>query len=79
MKEAGYTKVILRPLMVVAGDHANNDSLLEIESLGRSRRDSLLRIGSLGRSRRDKLLGPLGLADPRAGCTLFIQSSSGAL
>ena len=24
-KEAGYTKVILRPLMVVAGDHANND------------------------------------------------------
>ena len=22
---AGYTKVILRPLMVVAGDHANND------------------------------------------------------
>ena len=25
IKEAGYTKVILRPLMVVAGDHANND------------------------------------------------------
>ncbi len=25
LKEAGYTKVILRPLMVVAGDHANND------------------------------------------------------
>ena len=24
-KEAGYKKVILRPLMVVAGDHANND------------------------------------------------------
>ena len=23
--EAGYNKVILRPLMVVAGDHANND------------------------------------------------------
>ncbi len=23
--EAGYTKVIMRPLMVVAGDHANND------------------------------------------------------
>ena len=23
--EAGYTKVVLRPLMVVAGDHANND------------------------------------------------------
>ncbi len=25
VKGAGYTKVILRPLMVVAGDHANND------------------------------------------------------
>ena len=25
VQEAGYTKVILRPLMVVAGDHANND------------------------------------------------------
>ena len=24
-KAAGYTKIILRPLMVVAGDHANND------------------------------------------------------
>ena len=24
-KEAGYTKIVLRPLMVVAGDHANND------------------------------------------------------
>ena len=23
--DAGYTKVVLRPLMVVAGDHANND------------------------------------------------------
>ena len=25
VKAAGYKKVILRPLMVVAGDHANND------------------------------------------------------
>ena len=25
VKEAGFTKVVLRPLMVVAGDHANND------------------------------------------------------
>lgn len=25
VKEAGYQKVVLRPLMVVAGDHANND------------------------------------------------------
>ena len=29
--EAGYTKVILRPLMVVAGDHANNDMAGEDE------------------------------------------------
>ena len=25
VKAAGYTRVVLRPLMVVAGDHANND------------------------------------------------------
>ena len=25
VKDAGFKKVILRPLMVVAGDHANND------------------------------------------------------
>ncbi len=25
VKDAGYKKVVLRPLMVVAGDHANND------------------------------------------------------
>lgn len=25
VKAAGFTKVVLRPLMVVAGDHANND------------------------------------------------------
>ena len=25
VKEAGYKNVVLRPLMVVAGDHANND------------------------------------------------------
>ena len=25
LKDTGYTKVVLRPLMVVAGDHANND------------------------------------------------------
>lgn len=31
VKEAGYTKVILRPLMVVAGDHANNDMAGEEE------------------------------------------------
>ncbi len=29
--DAGYTKVILRPLMVVAGDHANNDMAGEDE------------------------------------------------
>lgn len=31
VKEAGYTKVVLRPLMVVAGDHANNDMAGEEE------------------------------------------------
>jgi cobalamin biosynthesis Co2+ chelatase CbiK len=25
LEDAGYTKVVLRPLMVVAGDHASND------------------------------------------------------
>jgi sirohydrochlorin cobaltochelatase len=29
--EAGYTKIVLRPLMVVAGDHANNDMAGEDE------------------------------------------------
>lgn len=29
--QAGYTKIILRPLMVVAGDHANNDMAGEDE------------------------------------------------
>ena len=31
VKEAGFTKVVLRPLMVVAGDHANNDMAGEDE------------------------------------------------
>ena len=31
VKEAGYTNVVLRPLMVVAGDHANNDMAGEDE------------------------------------------------
>ncbi len=31
VSDAGYTKVILRPLMVVAGDHANNDMAGEDE------------------------------------------------
>lgn len=31
VKQAGYKKVILRPLMVVAGDHANNDMAGEEE------------------------------------------------
>ena len=36
-----------------------HDSLLEIESLGRSREAGLPRIGSLGRSSHDNHLGPL--------------------
>ena len=31
VRDAGYTKVVLRPLMVVAGDHANNDMAGEDE------------------------------------------------
>lgn len=31
VKDAGFTKVILRPMMVVAGDHANNDMAGEDE------------------------------------------------
>ena len=31
VKAAGYNKVVLRPLMVVAGDHANNDMAGEEE------------------------------------------------
>ena len=31
VKAAGYTKVVLRPLMVVAGDHAHNDMAGEEE------------------------------------------------
>ena len=36
VKEAGYSKVILRPLMVVAGDHANNDMAGEDEDSWKS-------------------------------------------
>lgn len=36
VSKAGYTKVILRPLMVVAGDHANNDMAGDEEDSWRS-------------------------------------------
>lgn len=36
VKEAGYKKVVLRPLMVVAGDHANNDMAGEDEDSWKS-------------------------------------------
>ncbi|MDO4622003.1 MAG: sirohydrochlorin cobaltochelatase [Eubacteriales bacterium] len=36
VKDAGFTKVILRPLMVVAGDHANNDMAGEDEDSWKS-------------------------------------------
>lgn len=36
VKNAGYSKVILRPLMVVAGDHANNDMAGEDEDSWKS-------------------------------------------
>ena len=31
LEDAGYTKVVLRPMMVVAGDHANNDMAADEE------------------------------------------------
>ena len=40
VKEAGYTKVVLRPLMVVAGDHANNDMAGDDEDSWKSQFDS---------------------------------------
>ena len=40
VKEAGYKKVILRPLMVVAGDHANNDMAGEDEDSWKSQFDA---------------------------------------
>jgi cobalamin biosynthesis Co2+ chelatase CbiK len=36
VSQAGYTKVVLRPLMVVAGDHANNDMAGEEEDSWKS-------------------------------------------
>ncbi|MCR5303211.1 MAG: sirohydrochlorin cobaltochelatase, partial [Lachnospiraceae bacterium] len=36
IREAGYSKVILRPMMVVAGDHANNDMAGEDEDSWKS-------------------------------------------
>ena len=36
VKEAGYQKVVLRPLMVVAGDHANNDMASDEEDSWKS-------------------------------------------
>ena len=36
VKDAGYTKVVLRPLMVVSGDHANNDMAGDDEDSGKS-------------------------------------------
>lgn len=40
VKKAGYKKVILRPLMVVAGDHANNDMAGEEEDSWKSQFDA---------------------------------------
>ena len=36
VKEAGYKNVVLRPLMVVAGDHANNDMAVDDEDSWKS-------------------------------------------
>lgn len=51
VKDAGYTKVILRPLMVVAGDHAKNDMAIEwseaFESAGIEATSQIYGLGEL--------------------------------
>ena len=41
IQEAGYKKVILRPLMVVAGDHANNDMYSDEEDSWKTQIEAL--------------------------------------
>ena len=41
VKAAGYTKVVLRPLMVVAGDHANNDMYSDEEDSWKTQIEAL--------------------------------------
>lgn len=40
LKDAGFKKVVLCPLMVVAGDHANNDMAGDDEDLWKSQFDA---------------------------------------
>ena len=55
VKDAGFTKVLLRPLMVVAGDHANNDMAGDEEDswknmfLGAGFEEVLCQIEGMGR------------------------------
>ncbi len=47
IKEAGYKKVILRPLMVVAGDHANNDMAGDDDDSWKSQFEASKAFGSI--------------------------------
>lgn len=57
--EAGYTKIVLRPLMVVAGDHANNDMAGEEEDSWLS----MFRASGKFESVDTQVLGLGGIAD----------------
>ena len=62
VKEAGYKNVVLRPLMVVAGDHANNDMAGDDEDQTDQRADfadqddglSLFALGAIGGDGQDQ-------------------------
>ena len=59
VKNAGYKKVVLRPLMVVAGDHANNDMAGEDEDSWKSQFEASKAFDSI----ETQIAGLGGIAD----------------
>ena len=59
VKNAGYKKVVLRPLMVVAGDHANNDMAGEDEDSWKSQFEATKAFDSI----ETQIAGLGGIAD----------------
>lgn len=70
--EAGYTKVILRPLMVVAGDHANNDMAGEDEDSWKSMFEASGKFESID----TQIAGLGGIADIQK---IYIQHTADAI
>ena len=70
VKAAGYTNVIMRPLMVVAGDHANNDMAGEEEDSWKSMFEAA------GLTVDCKIAGLGGIADVQA---LYIAHTKAAI